>query len=233
MRKLVLIIIVAFLSVRVYSRDDVWSKDASPLYRSEKALTDVIIHDIFSPPVASRIYAYANIASYEILVKTNKQYRSLHGVLKDMPAIPEPPGKVSASLAAVYAFMVTGKKLVFSEQILEDSLQQILKYYKTKLGNDELYKASLAYGQQVSDTIMTWVAKDQYKETRKVRRYNLLKQEGKWIPTPPGYIAAVEPYWSKIRPLVMDSCNQFPPLPALTFSKEKGSPFYEQANEVY
>jgi len=233
MKKLVLIVITAFLYMNVYSRDDAWSKDATPLYRSEKALTDVIIHDIFSPPVASRIYAYANISAYEVLVKADNKYRSLHGVLKDMPPVPEPRQKISASLAAVYAFMLTGKKLVFSEHILEDSLQHILSYYKANIKDNKLYTASLAYGQQVSDTIMAWVAKDQYKETRKLRRYNLLKQEGKWIPTPPGYIAAVEPNWNKIRPLVMDSCNQFPPVPALAFSKEKGTPFYEQAYEVY
>lgn len=39
------------------------------LHRAEKALTDVIVHDIFSPPVASRIYLYANVAAYETLVK--------------------------------------------------------------------------------------------------------------------------------------------------------------------
>ncbi len=31
-------------------------------HQSVKRLTDVIVHDIFSPPVASRIYAYASMA---------------------------------------------------------------------------------------------------------------------------------------------------------------------------
>ena len=35
------------------------------LHRSIKAITDLIVHDIFSPPVASRIYAYSSIAGYE------------------------------------------------------------------------------------------------------------------------------------------------------------------------
>ena len=30
-------------------------------------LTEVMIHDIFSPPVASRLYVYPNIAAYETL----------------------------------------------------------------------------------------------------------------------------------------------------------------------
>ena len=30
-------------------------------------LTDIIVYDIFSPPVASRIYAYSNLAYYEAI----------------------------------------------------------------------------------------------------------------------------------------------------------------------
>ena len=32
-----------------------------------RQLTDIIITDVFSPPVSSRIYAYCNVASYEAL----------------------------------------------------------------------------------------------------------------------------------------------------------------------
>ena len=30
-------------------------------------LTDIIVYDIFSPPVASRVYAYPSIAAYETM----------------------------------------------------------------------------------------------------------------------------------------------------------------------
>ena len=40
-------------------------------------LTEVMIHDIFSPPVASRIYVYPNIAAYETLNQNNSAYKSL------------------------------------------------------------------------------------------------------------------------------------------------------------
>jgi len=36
-------------------------------------LNYVVIYDIFSPPVASRIFAYANLAAYETLSKEGKQ----------------------------------------------------------------------------------------------------------------------------------------------------------------
>ncbi|MEO1435299.1 MAG: phosphatidic acid phosphatase, partial [Bacteroidota bacterium] len=51
------------------------------LYQSMTQLTDVIIHDIFSPPVASRIYAYPSIAAYEAMASGNENYTSLAGQL--------------------------------------------------------------------------------------------------------------------------------------------------------
>jgi len=58
-------------------------------------------------------------------------------------------------------------------------------------------------------------------------------QPGRWQPTPPAYMDAVEPHWSEIRTLVLDSASQFKPVPALAFSLEKNSPFYKQIIEVY
>jgi membrane-associated phospholipid phosphatase len=66
-----------------------------------------------------------------------------------------------------------------------------------------------------------------------MRRYNLLKQEGSWAPTPPAYMAAVEPYWNIIRPLTLDSAAQFRPRPVLSFGKDTSTAFYKEAFEVY
>ena len=192
-----------------------------------------MVHDVFSPNVASRIYVYANIAAYEVLVKQATGYRSLYGQVKSFPGIPSPLLPVSSSLSAVYAFLQVGRKLVFSDAVVEDSLKTILAWYTTKKINRALYTASLAYGNQVADSIIKWANADQYKETRRMRRYNFSKQEGKWIPTPPGYMAAIEPNWNKIRSITLDSASQFKPAPPTAFSKEKNSSFYKEADEVY
>jgi hypothetical protein len=39
--------------------------EAEILHQNQDILTQVIIYDVFSPPVASRIYAYSSLASYE------------------------------------------------------------------------------------------------------------------------------------------------------------------------
>ncbi len=228
-----LISILLLLNHIGYAQVPDWQTDPAPLHRAQKALTSIIVHDIFSPPVAARIYAYTTIAAYEVLVKHHKKYHSLYKQLAAFPEIPAAKHTINTSLAAVNAFCITAKNLVFSEEIMQDSINNILKWYQKKLINIEEYEASMAYGKQVAEVILQWAAKDKYKETRSLKRYNFSKEKGKWIPTPPVYMAAIEPYWNQIRPMVLDSSNQFRPALALPFSTDTNSLFYQQAKEVH
>ncbi|MDP4215930.1 MAG: vanadium-dependent haloperoxidase [Bacteroidota bacterium] len=210
--------------------------DAAPLHRAESAITDIMVHDIFSPPVASRIYLYTNIAAYEALAKAHPgQYASLYGQIRSFPHIPAPAKLTRPSLSAVYAFMLVSKRLLFSEQAVEDSTRAILKNFHVPSAHisPALYSSSLAYGRQVADSVIRWAEMDQYRETRKLPRYRLVNREGKWVPTPPAYMAAIEPYWNKIRLIALDTCSQFRPPPPPAFSKDSGSAFYILAYDVY
>ncbi|OJV21271.1 MAG: phosphatidic acid phosphatase [Dyadobacter sp. 50-39] len=208
------------------------------LHRAEQNLTRVIVHDIFSPPVASRIYLYANAAAYETLVLGHEGYQSLYGQANGFPRIVAAvgkeeagPGDINYKLAALYAFFRTGGRLVFSEPMLKDSAESILAAVGEQ--DEAVYQKSLRLGEMVSDSILAWSARDNYAATRKKRRYTYSKEKGKWTPTPPGYIDAVEPYWSQIRPVALDSAAQFKPLPPPAFSTEAGSVFMKEVKEVY
>src|SRR5580698_6488926 len=97
------------------------AQDATPLHRAETAVTDIMVHDIFSPPVASRIYLYTSVAAYETLAKGAwREYASLYGQVKGFPEIAAPQKKISFPLAAVYAYLLVGKRLIFSESVMED-----------------------------------------------------------------------------------------------------------------
>jgi len=206
---------------------------ADQLHRAQNALTAVIVHDIFAPPVASRIYLYANMAAYEASLPAQKKYSSLSHSIPTFPNIAAPVQKtgVHYELASVYAFMITAKRFVFSEGALADSLERVLKHFKQI--DPVVQKASIAYAQKVADSIIAWADKDGYKETRKLRRYTLLKSEGKWLPTAPGYMAAVEPHWSRMRPVALDSSSECKPAPPPAFSIDKESSFFQQAQDVY
>src|SRR5689334_20824807 len=114
MKKKLLLFLLLNACLFGQSQNAGWENDAAPLHRAEKALTDVIVHDVFSPPVASRIYAYANISAYEVLAGNSSDYVSLKDQLQSFPTVPRPARPVSTSLAAVYCFLVIGRQLVFS-----------------------------------------------------------------------------------------------------------------------
>ena len=80
-------------------------------------LTNIIVYDIFSPPVASRVYLYPSIAAYEIVATHNPdKYNSLVGQVKGLKQIPKSENSsVNTKLASLYAFNGVGKALIFSE----------------------------------------------------------------------------------------------------------------------
>lgn len=204
-------------------------------HNSIDQIISVMIHDIFSPPVASRIFAYPNVAAYEIIASNNKDFKSISGQLSGLTAIPnydKSKGPLNVHLASLVAYIDVSKELIFSEEPIvkyRDSL-----YTNWKSINKVEFNNAKEYGLKVADHIKKWLSKDNYKETRSMPKYTIKTNDpSKWQPTPPAYMDGIEPHWSKIRTFVIDSANQFAPPPPPKFSLEKGSLFYKELKEVY
>jgi len=198
-------------------------------------LSGIIIKDIFTPPVASRIYAYTNIAAYEALAPGYPEYQSLAGQLHDFPRVPKPtPGKeYYFPVAGIKAFSTVCKKLTLVAGNTETYEMQYLEEIE-KIGiKKEVLENSLAYGELVGQQIIAWALKDQYLETRGMSRHDLSAKMNEWQPTPPDYMPAVEPHWGNIRPFVLDSAAQCKPLAPTPFDTLASSVFYKQAAEIY
>jgi hypothetical protein len=210
------------------------TSDPEFIHRSFKQVTDRIVHDIFSPPVASRIYTYASVAGYEAVRHADPELLTLAGQLTGLDSIPQPiSGEVySYELAAVKAILQVGRTLVFSEANMDEFYNKIMTEMRASGIPDDVYERSIEYGGKVADRIMKWSSKDNYKQTRSFPKYTILTDPATWKPTPPAYMDAVEPHWNKIRPFVIDSAQQFKPLPPIPFSTAKGTPFYKEAKEV-
>jgi len=204
------------------------------LHTAVDKVTEIMIHDIFSPPVASRIYAYPNIAAYEIMAKQNEKYNSLAIQLPGLTSIPNPEAveNVNYSLAALIAHLDISRRLIFSEEkltVLRDSL-----YQDWEAKNPSEFNASKNYGLVVAEHIAQWMDKDNYKQTRTMPQFSVhIEDPSRWQPTPPSYLAGIEPHWNKIRPFAIDSAAQFKPLPPPPFSMDKNSAFYKELREVY
>ena len=163
-------------------------------HRSVKQLTDVIVHDIFSPPVAGRIYAYSSIAGHEALAAGSDDLAPLAGRVPHLAPAPSPPADVELSyeIAALAAQLKVGKSLIFSEDridVFKDSLWMEIDAIGIP---DETLFASIEYGERVADHIIRWYDGDMYKQTRTFPKYSITEDPAKWQPTPPDYMDGIE-----------------------------------------
>lgn len=235
LEKVVVVLAAVTLAGCRDSGDPRSGRDPELLHAAMRDLTGVIVYDIFSPPHSSRVYAYASVAAYEALRHDYPAYRTLAGQVAGLTPVPAPaPDSVySLPLAAVHAFMVVGRELTFSRPLM-DSLRASLEERIRRTGiPSSVYERSLAYGDRVAGHVLEWSRGDRFLEMRGMPKFSVTAEPGRWIPTPPAYMDAVEPNWSVLRPFVMDSASQFRPVPPPPFDMTPGSPFYRQVKEVY
>lgn len=198
-------------------------------------LTDIVVYDIFSPPVASRVYLYPTLAAYEIMAQAYPdQYATLVGQVKDLQTIPVPDNDdVNPHLSSLFAFNTVGKTLIFSENKMETFEENFLNQLDEYDVPRRAIKASKEHGNSVAKTILEWASKDMYNQTRTFPKYTIREEDQFWKPTPPDYMDGIEPHWKEIRTMVLDSSNQFEPKPPLPFDLTDGSPFQKQLMEVF
>ena len=210
-------------------------KDSELVQANVKNLTDIIVYDIFSPPVASRVYLYPAIAAYQTMQLANEEtYASLSGQVKGLEPLTKSTNEnVNYNIASLHAFNEVGKALIFSEDKMNAFQENLDQQLKDKGVPRSVLKASKKFGVEVAAHILAWAKGDLYNQTRTYPKYTIQEEEHYWKPTPPDNMDGIEPHWKKIRTMALDSSNQFPPKPPLKFDLTKGSPFQIQLNEVF
>lgn len=234
---LVTLLLVAVVSCRKpASPAEYTAKAANPDYYDAvlNKLTQVVIHDIFSAPAASRIYSYASLAGYEALVPFEANYESLGGKLQHFQNGPQPEANKAYCfpLASTRAFLTVARALTFSVDIYDAFEKPFYQQYKTDGVPDDVFERSMAYGEAVAKHILAYAAQDNYKQTRGFK-HTVTNLEGTWVPTPPAYMDAAEPQWNKLRCWAMDTCSQFSPPRPFRYTLTKGSPYQKEVNETY
>lgn len=212
---------------------DALLSDPELLHEATLALENVLVNDIFTPPVASRIYAYSSIAAYEVIVTEDTTLQTLAGALRNFqrPPIPE-SDDIDFGVAAAVAYLQTGKALIYSEGLINDFIANQLKELTLKGMDEKRLSASVKYGEVVAKHVIAYSKTDNYALVKAMPRYTVKKQVGKWSPTPPDYMDAVEPNWRKMRSFTLDSASRFAPPKAPDFSTDKKSDFYKLATDV-
>lgn len=236
MRKLICAACMLMLIVACRPTGDYKKYVSDPvLYnKTVKQLNNVVVENNFPPMIASRIYAYANIAAYETMAAMDGRFNSLAGQIKHLPALPKlDTTQVDFHLASLLAFYKIGEALTFPEGSMQTYVTA-LKHAVDSLGMpEEEVVASQRFADSVAAHILRWSKGDNYAQTRSAPKFSVSDEAGRWTPTPPAYAQAVEPHWMKIRTLVLDSCSQFrcPPPPKYEIVKTN-SEFYKAMMEV-
>jgi len=202
--------------------------------KTVKQLNNVVLENNFPPMIASRNYAYANIAAYEVVVVFDNRFISLAGQIKHLPPLPAfDTAHVNYQLAALLAFCKVGEAVTFPEGSMQEYVRQ-LKHEADSAGvSSSVMKASQQFADSTAAHIMSWSKKDNYLQLRSAPKYTVTDEPGRWVPTPPMYAQAIEPHWKEMRTMVMDSASQFMPARPPQFDiKNKNSPFYKAMMET-
>ncbi len=201
--------------------------DQTAIYvASLKQVTDIMVGDVTSPVAAARYYAYTTLAAYEVLAGLRpEQYPPLssvltHGTTLDLPAVKE-KDLLSCTVLALWK---TAFGLLPSGSKLKPAIDSL---------SSKLPSSSLALVDKAVNQIVARARKDGFQQLNNMKRYTPKRGPGYWQPTPPAFMAPVEPHWNTILPFMIDSANQFLTLPPAAFDLNPGSPFYTLMEEVY
>jgi hypothetical protein len=208
--------------------------DADVLHNNEDQLTQVIIYDVFTPPVAARIYGYTALASYEAMRYADPKYNSIITQLKEFgaPPAPEKGKKYNFTLAATKAFFTVAHKVTFSVDTLKKYEDKVYAMYKDNL-DDSTYNRSVDFGEKIGNLILKRANVDDYPQTRGKPKYLGENGPAKWRPTPPDYMDGVEFCWGDMHVLAVDNSKQFSPGPPPPYSEDPNSAYVKQYMEVY
>ncbi|QLE02436.1 vanadium-dependent haloperoxidase [Galbibacter sp. BG1] len=226
--KFTITLITVILSYLGFSQEN---KSEASYYKDQLfEITKVMVHDVISPPVAARYYAYSCLGGYIALngTKANKNLKLLSVLPKFSSKFPLPSKNVDNHLAAPYTLLEVGKAMLPSGYLLEDIQQQMLdEYRKTDKLSEKDIQETVTYAGKVSEFIVEYASTDGYSKLSAMIGYTPKNEPGYWYPTPPAYMAAIEPNWNIIRPFFLESPEQFKPIPPTPFSLDEQSSFFK------
>jgi hypothetical protein len=194
----------------------------------------------FSPPVASRAFAYSGITLYESLVP-GLHARSLTGVLPGLE-----PGPAAAHKAAYHWPTVANGGLAAILRLLfptapadrkaeVDALEAALAEKYARRISLTVRDRSVQRGRDVAAHVFEWSRGDGGHEgyARNFPPYTPPAGPGLWVPTPPAFQPALQPTWGLNRCFTLAAGDACAPGDHPPYSETPGSVFYAEGFETY
>jgi PAP2 superfamily len=221
------------------------NKPPADQYSSEVASTwfellyDVVKAERTTPPPAARIYGIAAVALYESIVNGTEANRSLVGQLNGLVALPEPHKKNLHWPTVANAALADTIRGLFGSSLSAGSLNNInlleerfADSFEETVQKQE-FERSVSHGQLIASGILSWASGDGFSINNNCP-YVPVSVPGAWQPTPPALNPnPLQPCWGFLRPMVLTSGAECPPVPHPAFSTSSQSDFYAAALQVY
>ncbi len=213
--------------------------DATAAARWMRTAYRVVAASGTTPPTAARAYAVVFVAAYEGLLGGMPAHRTLQGQLPDLTSLPMPPNPatvdwplvLSASAAtvlrALFPTLATEVEVAATER--EDAEQ------RARAGiSQQVAAASRAHGAATAQAVLDWAGQDGHAQAAaRAATYAPPVGDGLWVPTPPNFGRAIEPYCAEVRPLLLHTVDEVAPVPHVPFATDPASPFFAQAWSTY
>lgn len=233
---LTIAMMISFVPARAENEDPLYEDAARYIHQWNRMITDIMIDDGWTPPIATRHYAYANIAAYEASRPGFPMCRTLDGQLNGLTGVPKPDmtKKYDWRVAAI-----TGYKMIASNRLFRskrsDSLYAV---HMAEIGASgvpaDVIERSRIFGEAVGNHVINWMKSDGYTKITAIGRYVIPKGRGLWEPTEPDFKDPADPFWGDtMRTMALTSGGHFKCDPPVSFDDKQSSDFYKQAMEVY
>jgi hypothetical protein len=192
----------------------------------------------FSPPVASRAFAYAGLALYEALVPGMEGFRSLGGALPGLGPLPAAgrnraydwPSVANAALAAILRGLFPA-----SQTAAVNALEARFESRLSPALAPGVFARSRERGREVAAAIFSWSKSDGGDEgyLRNFPPNTPPVGPGLWVPTPPGFLSALQPNWGSNRCFALAGGATCPPGDHPPYSEDPRSAFYAEGLEAF
>ena len=198
----------------------------------------------YSPPVASRSFAYLGIAAFEAVATGPGELRSLAGQLKELRAVPaRDPSATYDDAVVVNATLTFATRNFFAhtgptgQRALAAMAKKLSAALSTGVPADVVARSE-AYGEAVAKHILAWSESDGGAVVENMGfplEYQVRPGPAHWAPT--SKIAQQQfpllPEWGKNRTFAMPNGATCPLPTPLEYSEDKNSDFYKEGLEVY
>jgi hypothetical protein len=198
----------------------------------------------YSPPVASRTFAYVGVTAFEAVASGSDDLQSLAGQLNGLTALPaREDGKSYDEVVVLQAALAQSVTSFFANTgpTGQRALASIAEKQRLKAAEGvdaEVAARSEAYGQAIAAHIFAWAQTDGGAVIENMGfpfDYALTEGPDQWVPTSVlrQQQLPLLPNWGKNRPFVMpDGAACDLPSPP-TYSEDPGSAFFAEAKEVF